>query len=63
MTTGPGTGRAMTATEQDEHRQVTTAVRSCVSVLRLTRLKDEDVRVALARLENWLAENDGRWTR
>ena len=53
---------AMTKDEQDEHREVTNVIRSCVSSLRLTRCTDEDVVVALARLENWLSENDGRWT-
>ncbi len=39
-------------------------VRNCVSLLRLSRLGDqyEDAQVALTRLENWLAENDERWT-
>ncbi len=39
-------------------------VRNCVSLLRLSRLaaQYEDAQVALARLENWLAENDDRWT-
>ena len=54
--------RAMTKDEQDEHRQVATAVRSALSALRLSRCTDEDVAVAKARLENWLVENDGRWS-
>jgi hypothetical protein len=55
--------RVMSAREQDEHHENTLAVRSALSALRLTRIEDEDVAVAKARLENWLAENDGRWTR
>ncbi len=39
-------------------------VENCVSLLRLSRLcsQYEDAQVALARLENWLVENDERWT-
>jgi hypothetical protein len=53
----------MTGDEQEEHIQVTNVIRSCLSSLRLTRCTDEDVAVAKARLENWLAENEGRWVR
>ena len=53
--------RPMTRDEQDEFRQVTNVIRSCVSSLHLTRCLDDDVQVALARLENWIAENEGRW--
>jgi hypothetical protein len=54
--------RPMTEQESAEHKERCTVVRSIVSALRLTRIEDEDVQVALARLENWLGENDGRWT-
>jgi hypothetical protein len=53
--------RTMSSTELTEHREATQVVRSCLSALRLSRLTDEDIAVAKARLENWLAENDGRW--
>lgn len=55
--------KPMTSTEQVEHVQTCLAIRSVVSMLRLTRNRDEDVAVALAHLENWLTENDGRWTK
>jgi hypothetical protein len=55
--------KPMTADEQAEHAQVCLAIRSALSTLRLTRCKDEDVRVAAARLEEWLANNDGRWVK
>jgi hypothetical protein len=55
--------RAMTGEEQAELRQQEQVVRSSLSALRLTHLEDEDIRVAKARLENWLAENEGRWTK
>lgn len=54
---------AMTADEQREHEETCKVIRSCVSALRLTRNRDDDVAVALARLENWLDENDGRWAK
>jgi len=53
--------KPMTAKEQEEHRQDCLAIRSALSALRLTRIEDEDIRIAAARLENWLTENDGRW--
>ena len=55
--------RPMSEQEQQEHNENTNVVRSCVSALRLSRIIDEDVQVALARLEDWLSDNDGRWTR
>ena len=55
--------RAMSATEQDEHWNACNAVRGALSNLRLSRIQDEDVRVAMARLENWLVENDKRWVK
>jgi len=55
--------RAMTADEQARHRETCLTIRSALSALRLCRVTDEDVVVAMARLENWLAENDTRWTR
>jgi hypothetical protein len=54
---------AMTEAEQAEHVQVCLAIRGALSALRLTRCKDEDVRVAAARLEEWLGNNDGRWVK
>lgn len=53
----------MTPTQQAEHEQVCLAIRSALSALRLTRVQDEDVRVAMARLEDWLIANDGRWVK
>ena len=55
--------RAMTLAEQAEHRETCNAIRAALSTLRLSRVTDEDVAVAKARLENWLAENDGKWVR
>ncbi len=55
--------KQMTPTKQDQHEQATLTVRSIVSTLRLLRLDDEDAHVALARLENWLSEKDGRWVK
>jgi hypothetical protein len=54
--------RMMTAEEQELHQASCIAVRAALSSLRLTRITDEDIEVAKARLENWLTENDGRWT-
>ena len=55
-------GRPMTKEEQLDHaadeRRLTTALKLLASM----KFQDEDVRVARARLENWLAENRGRWT-
>jgi len=53
----------MTTDEQARHREACLTIRSALSALRLCRVTDEDVAVAMARLENWLAENDTRWTR
>jgi hypothetical protein len=53
----------MTKKEQDAHADTVKVIRSCLSALRLLRLTDEDVSVARARLESWLVENDGRWTK
>lgn len=55
-------GRPMTEQESVEHKETTVVVRSVLSALRLTRCTDEDIEVAKARLDNWLTENDGRWT-
>jgi len=55
--------RPMTTDEQARHREACLTIRSALSALRLCRVTDEDVAVAMARLENWLAENDTRWTR
>lgn len=55
--------RAMTRKEQNEHEERCLLVHGIVSALRLSHIEDEDVQVAQARLENWLAENDGRWVR
>ena len=55
--------KPLTATEQEEHEQVCLAIRGALSALRLTRIQDEDVRVAIMRLEEWLCENDGRWVK
>jgi hypothetical protein len=51
----------MTPDEQRLHANECNTIRSIVSALRLLHSEDEDQRVALARLENWLDENDGRW--
>lgn len=53
--------KAMNDKELTVHDSTCLAVRSMLSTLRLLRSEDEDLRVAQARLENWLAENDGRW--
>jgi len=55
--------RVMTCEEQKLHASNIGNVRLALSALRLTQLRDEDVRVAKARLSNWLAENDERWTK
>jgi hypothetical protein len=55
--------RPMTEAELDAAHEVALAVRSALSALRLSRCQDEDVRVAMARLEEWLTENDGRWVK
>ena len=49
--------------EQVAHAELCTLIRGTLSTLRLSRCEDEDVRVAKARLENWLTENDGRWVK
>jgi hypothetical protein len=51
----------MTPLQQTEHEQTCLVIRGALSALRLTRVQDEDVRVAMARLEEWLTANDGRW--
>jgi hypothetical protein len=53
----------MTEQEQHDHEAATLAIRSALSALRLTRVQDEDVQVAITRLDNWLTENDGRWVK
>jgi hypothetical protein len=55
--------RAMAEAELEAHGETCLAVRSALSALRLSRCQDEDVRVAMARLEEWLTENDGRWVK
>lgn len=54
--------RPMSATEQEVFSRAAADVRGALRLLRQARVEDEDVRVAEARLENWLAENEGRWT-
>jgi hypothetical protein len=51
----------MTVDQYDELLSTRQVILSALSALRLTRCEDEDVTVAKARLENWLAENEGRW--
>lgn len=53
----------MSSEEQLVHAENCLAIRSALSALRLTRVVDEDIEAAKARLENWLTENDGRWTK
>ena len=53
----------MTAKEQEFHQETVKTIRSVLSALRLTAVTDEDIRVAQARLENWLTENDERWVK
>ena len=57
--------RAMTAREQEQHEDAILAVKGALSALRLTRLgpTDENIAVAMARLDEWLTENDGRWVK
>ncbi len=59
----PHDTRTMTITEHDEHKATVLAIRSALSILRLCRTQDENLRVAAARLEEWLTENDGRWVK
>lgn len=53
----------MTTVEQSQHREVEKVVAQVVAALRLVSFvnEDEDLQVALARCENWQAENAGRW--
>lgn len=53
--------KAMTEREQTEHQENVSAVQSCVSTLRLTRVQDEDVLAAIMHLEDWVEENRDRW--
>ena len=54
----------MSDQEQREHREAELVVRSALSALRLlSRLQDEDLQVAMARLDNWLSENSARWVK
>ena len=53
----------MTEAEQATHLKTCIIVREAVAQLERIRCEDEDVQVALARLKNWLTENDGRWVR
>jgi hypothetical protein len=55
--------KPMTIAEQELHGQTCLAIRGALSALRLTRVQDEDVRVAMTRLEEWLIANDGRWVK
>jgi hypothetical protein len=57
--------QVMTLEEQEDFDACVKTVRSALSALRLTRLaeSEEDVAVAVARIENWLAENDRRWSK
>jgi hypothetical protein len=57
------TPRPLTTAELDEHEHTCLVIRRALSLLRLTRVQDEDIRAAMARLDNWLTEHDGRWTR
>lgn len=56
------TQRVMTAEQLAEHERVTTEVARAATALHRSGCDDEDVRVALARLEEWLSVNEGRWT-
>jgi hypothetical protein len=53
----------MTHDEQVRHDSVTDTIRSALKALKYCAEHDasEDLNVAIARLENWLAENDRRW--
>lgn len=53
--------RPLTVGQQETLQEEVLVVRSIVSSLRLLRVEDEDRKVALARLEDWLDANDGRW--
>ena len=53
----------MTATEQAEQRLAEIAVAQAVEKLELLGSDSEDIQVAIARLRNWLTENEGRWVR
>ena len=51
----------MTAAEQAEHERVVDEVARASLALRRSGSDDEDIRVALARIEEWLSQNEGRW--
>lgn len=55
--------KPMTATEQEQLREQVLVIRGALSALRLSRVTDEDVEVAKARLDEWLTTNDGRWVK
>lgn len=55
--------KALTEREQTAHRNRVAAVESALAKLKRHGGNDEDVRVAIARLENWLVENKGRWVK
>ncbi len=52
--------RPMTDEEYVMHQECIKVVKNCISLLRLSRLAGqyEDAKVALAHLENWLADNE-----
>lgn len=55
--------RPMSPEVQAIHRQRTEDVRAALKSLKWadTQGESEDLQVAIARVENWLAENAGRW--
>lgn len=53
----------MTEAELEAHGVTCLAVRGALEALRLSRCHDEDVRVAMARLEEWLSGSEGRWVK
>ena len=53
--------KAMTDKEQAEHERVTAEVMRASLALRRAGQEDEDLQVALARIEEWLGQNEGRW--
>lgn len=55
--------RVMTRREQADARTAYELVETAHRTLLLSRVADEDVEVARARLGNWLIENARRWTR
>jgi hypothetical protein len=56
--------RVMTADEKAEHGRIEQEVlRASLALRRAGICDNEDLKVALARIEEWLGNNEGRWTK